>query len=187
MQWTLGGSVEMLALVNVADDQAKELEQLAREHRGRIFGLCYRYAGNRDDAEDLVQEVFLKAYRGLDRFRGEASVSTWLYRIAVNTCLNWLAARKGRTEPLPEVLVDPGPSPPERLGRSERAEAVRRAVLRLPDRQRMTLVLRVYEELSHKEVAEIMGCPVGTAKANFFFALKNLRKHLEGAQAPEIG
>ena len=72
------------------------------------------------------------------------------------------------------------PSPSERLGRSETAEAVRGAVLQLPDRQRMTLVLRIYEELSHKEIADVMGCSIGTAKANFFFALKNLRKMLEG-------
>jgi len=67
----------------------------------------------------------------------------------------------------------------ERLGRKETSAAVRTAVARLPERQRMTLVLRVYQELSHKEIGDIMDCPVGTAKANFFFALKNLRKYLE--------
>jgi len=177
----------MLATVSVADERTRELEGIVREQRGRLLGLCYRYAGNREDADDLVQEVFLKAYRGLHGFRGEASVSTWLYRIAVNTCLNWLSAKKLRAEELSPNLADPGPSPWERLGRSETAETVRRAVLRLPDRQRMTLVLRVYEELSHKEIADVMGCSLGTAKANFFFALKNLRKLLEGpSQGLEI-
>ena len=159
-------------------DETQEFEDLVRTHRGRVYGLCYRYAGNRADAEDLAQEVFLRAYRGLSGFRGEASLSTWVYRIAVNVCLNWLSSRKRRVEELPADLVDPRPSPMERLGRKEASSAVRTAVARLPERQRMTLVLRVYQELTHKEIGDIMDCPVGTAKANFFFALKNLRKYL---------
>lgn len=161
-------------------DETRTFDDLVRTHRGRVYGLCYRYAGNSADAEDLAQEVFLRAYRGLSGFRGEASLSTWVYRIAVNVCLNWVSSsRKRRMEELPAELVDPGPSPMERLGRKETSVTVRTAVARLPERQRMTLVLRVYQELSHKEIGDIMDCPVGTAKANFFFALKNLRKYLE--------
>ena len=160
-------------------DETRTFDDLVRTHRGRVYGLCYRYAGNRADAEDLAQEVFLRAYRGLSGFRGEASLSTWVYRIAVNVCLNWVSSRKRRVEELPADLVDPGPSPMERLGRKEASAAVLTAVARLPERQRMTLVLRVYQELTHKEIGDIMDCPVGTAKANFFFALKNLRKYLE--------
>ena len=163
----------------VETDETQAFDDLVRTHRGRVYGLCYRYAGNPADAEDLAQEVFLRAYRGLSGFRGEASLSTWVYRIAVNVCLNWVSSGKRRVEELPEDLVAPGPSPLERLGRKETSAAVRTAVARLPERQRMTLVLRVYQELSHKEIGDIMDCPVGTAKANFFFALKNLRKYLE--------
>ena len=160
-------------------DESRAFDELVRSHRARVVGLCYRYSGNHADAEDLSQEVFLRAYRGLPGFRGDARISTWIYRIAVNVCLNWISARKHPSEGLPEGLADPGPSPSEHLFRDERTAVVRQAVLALPGRQRMTLLLRVYEELSHREIAEIMNCPVGTAKANFFFALKNLRKRLD--------
>lgn len=168
-----------LEFVVAPQDETETFDELVRTHRGRVFGLCYRYAGNRADAEDLVQEVFLRAYRGLSGFRGESSLSTWVYRITVNVCLNWISSRKRQGEELPADLVDPGMSPLERLGREQTSKTVLAAVGKLPDRQRLTLVLRVYQELTHKEIAEIMDCPVGTAKANFFFALKNLRKHLE--------
>jgi RNA polymerase sigma-70 factor (ECF subfamily) len=160
-------------------DKINRLDELVRSHRGRVFGLCYRYAGNRADAEDLVQETFLRAYRGLPGFRGDANLSTWVYRIAVNVCLNWVSTQKPRTEELSEELVDPSPSPAQQLGTNQTSAVVREAIGRLPERQRITLLLRVYQELSHKEISEVMDCPVGTAKANFFFALKNLRKQFE--------
>lgn len=162
-------------------------ERLVATHRSKVFGLCYRYVGNRADAEDLAQETFLRAYRGLSRFRGDSTLSTWVYRIAVNVCLSWVSSRKPDSEELPADLVDPKPSALERLGRHQRADEVRRAVATLPERQRLTLVLRVYQELTHKEIADIMGCPVGTAKANFFFALKNLKKRVGvGRTEPEL-
>ena len=167
----------MQAAMSSMDDTT--FDELARTYRTRIFGLCYRYTGNRADAEDLVQDVFLRAYRGLGGFRGDSQLSTWLYRIAVNTCLSWVQKKRFVTEGLSETLPDPKPSPADRLGRRETASAVRTALSKLPERQRMTLVLRVYQELSHKEISEVMDCSVGTAKANFFFALKNLRKQLE--------
>lgn len=153
-------------------------DSLMQAHRSRVFGICYRYTGNRADAEDVCQEVFLRAYKGLAGFRGEARFSTWLYRIAVNACLNWVAGKRRELAELSEDLEDPGLSPQERASLSELARTVRAAVLRLPDRQRMTVLLRVYEGLSHKEIGAVMDCSVGTAKANLFFALKNLRKLL---------
>lgn len=159
--------------------ERQAFDDLARAYRPRIFGICYRYTGRPEDAEDLTQEVLLRVYRGLGTFRAEARFSTWLYRVAANACSSWLASEAKRQKaPLPEDVVDPSPTPLERLRRKETGARVRRAVAALPDRQRMTLVLRVYEELSLREVAEIMECPVGTVKANYFFALKNLRKKL---------
>lgn len=158
----------------------RAFEKIVRAHRQRIFGVCYRYTANREDAEDLVQEVLLRAYRGLSGFRGEAQLKTWLYRIAANTCLSFVAgSRRPAAVALPGELPDPAPSESERLEAREVRDGVRRAVTKLPDRQRMTLVLRAYEELSYREIADVMDCPVGTAKANFFFALKNLKKLLE--------
>jgi RNA polymerase sigma-70 factor (ECF subfamily) len=162
--------------------EGEAFESLLRSHRSRIHGICLRYTGNVADSEDLVQEAFLRAYRGLANFRGESRFSTWLYRITVNVCLNWIASRKPRAEANPDGLEieDPAPNPSERLEDRQTAAAIREAVARLPERQRMTLVLRVYEDLSHREISEIMGGSIGTAKTNLFFALKNLKKLLGG-------
>ncbi len=159
---------------------ARAFEEIARTYRAPIYRICYRYTGNREDAEDIVQDVLLRAYRGLAGFRGDSSFRTWLYRIAVNACLSWVSGQRA-TEALPLEIPDTRPTPAELFSRGRTAEVVRRAVRKLPERQRITLVLRVYEELSHKEIGEILGCPVGTAKANFFFALKNLHRHLKEA------
>jgi RNA polymerase sigma-70 factor (ECF subfamily) len=165
----------------ILSGDTEAFDALARAYRGRLLGLCFRYTGNREDADDVAQDALLRAYRGLAGFRGDASFRTWLYRIAVNACLNWTAARRWRAAPAEELeaIPDPSPTPAERLARREEEGWVRRAVAGLPERQRITLLLRVYEDLSHKEIAEVMGCSVGTVKANFFFALKNLRKRLE--------
>jgi RNA polymerase sigma-70 factor (ECF subfamily) len=151
---------------------------LVTRYQRDVYRLCYRYAGNHHDANDLAQETFLKAYRAVARFRGESAFSTWLYRIAVNTCLNFKTARRPEPEPLAETLADGGRAVSEELERSERALKVRAAVERLPAKQRATLILKVYQDLTHEEVAGILGSSVGTVKANLFHALNNLRKLL---------
>jgi RNA polymerase sigma-70 factor (ECF subfamily) len=154
-------------------------DHLLRKYRLQVYRICYRFTGNHHDADDQAQEVFLRVFRGLARFRGQSRFSTWVYRIAVNTCLNWVATRKKATEPLPENMADPSPGQAESLAQAERSRAVREAVDRLPPKQRMTLVLRAFHGLTHREISEVMEKPVGTVKANFFFALQNLRKNLE--------
>lgn len=156
---------------------------LVERHRRSVYLLCYRFMGTHEDAADLSQEVFLRAFRGLARFRAEAAVSTWLYRIGVNACLNRVSAR-----PAPHVPLDDAPElpaaaadPAEGLVAAEAAGRVRAAVARLPQKQRTALVLRVYHDLSHREIAEIMGTTVGAVKANVFHALGSLRKRLGGS------
>ena len=137
--------------------------------------------GNHEDASDLAQDVFIRAYRGLRGFRGRSALGTWLYRIAVNVSLNRMALKAPRTEPIDHrEHRDPAIELPETtLLRSERAAEVRAAVARLPRKQRATLILRVYHELPHQEIAEILGSSVGAVKANFFHALANLKKLLQ--------
>jgi RNA polymerase sigma-70 factor (ECF subfamily) len=154
-------------------------------YRRPIYQLCYRFVGRHEDASDLTQDVFLRAFRGLKSFRGQAALSTWLYRIAVNVCLN----RVGVKRPLDSTTDDPidaqelvdlrSDSPAERLLRAERSARVRAAIARLPAKQRATLILRTYHELSHQEIADVLGSSVGAVKANFFHALANLKKMLE--------
>jgi RNA polymerase sigma-70 factor (ECF subfamily) len=135
---------------------------------------------NHEDASDLSQETFVRAWRGLSNFQGQAALSTWLYRIAVNVCLNRIKVKKADTEALDhDRFEDPRPyDPTVDLVRRERGVAVRRAIAALPPKQRATLILRTYQELSHQQIANILGSSVGAVKANFFHALQNLKKIL---------
>lgn len=147
-------------------------------HQRNIYLLCYRFVGNHEDASDLTQDVFVRAFKGLAKFKHHAALSTWLYRVAVNTCLNRVSAKSPETEPVESVeLVDAGVTDPlTSIVQEETAVQVRRAIRRLPPKQRATLILRVYQELSHEEIARVLGSSVGAAKANLFHALSNLRR-----------
>ena len=125
--------------------------------------------------------MFLKAYRAIRRFRGDSSFSTWLYRIAVNTCLNFRSARKPQTEELPEALADPRAGVVASLESDERACRVRDAIRRLPEKQRATLILKVYHDLTHEEVAEIIGTTRETVSRLFSEFKKKQLMQLKGA------
>jgi RNA polymerase sigma-70 factor (ECF subfamily) len=178
-------ALDEAALVAAArDGRPGAFDQLVERHPRAVYQLCYRFVNNHQDASDLTQDVFLRAFRGLQSFRGQSSVATWLYRIAVNVCLNRVGAKKPPMESI-EVRqhVDTHHEPPpERLLRAERSARVRAAVAALPDKQRTVLVLRVYHELSHQQIAEIVGTSVGAVKANVFHALQNLKKRLASEQ-----
>jgi RNA polymerase sigma-70 factor (ECF subfamily) len=167
--------------------QPGAFDVIVERHRRTVYQLCYRFAGNHEDARDLSQDVFLRAYRGLARFRSESSLSTWLHRIAVNVCLNRLALKTVHTEPLEarQPVDTRSESAADRLLRRERAVRVREAIARLPRKQRAVLILRIYQELSHQEIAGMIGTSTGAVKANVFHALQNLKKLLtEEATSP---
>jgi len=153
---------------------------IVERHQRAMYKLCSRFARRHEDAADLTQEVFLRAYRGLRRYRGDATLTTWLYRIGVNVCLNRVSGRKVQETPLegfphiPAADDDPASS----FVRTRERARVRAAVARLPPKQRATLILRVYQDLSHREIALALGTTVGAVKANFFHALANLKKLL---------
>jgi RNA polymerase sigma-70 factor (ECF subfamily) len=153
---------------------------IVERHRRAVYQLCYRFVGNHEDASDLSQDVFLRAYRGLGKFRGGSALSTWLYRIGVNLCLNRLSRKTSPTEAIDaQQHIDMrSESPSDRVLREERGVHVRRAIAALPAKQRATLILRMYHELSHEEIAAVLGSSVGAVKANFFHALGNLKKRL---------
>jgi RNA polymerase sigma-70 factor (ECF subfamily) len=156
--------------------EREAFDQLVVRYQRNVYRLCYRYVNNHEDANDLTQEVFLRAWRAIGRFKGRSAFSTWLYRIGVNACLNFRAARKPPAQELPETLADSGMGAVQRVEKAQRARQVREAVARLPEKQRATLILKIYHELTHQEVAQILGSTVGTVKANLFHALGNLRK-----------
>jgi RNA polymerase sigma-70 factor (ECF subfamily) len=156
---------------------------IVERHRRAVYHLCYRFVHNHEDASDLSQDVFLRAYRGLRSFRGQSSLTTWLYRIGVNVCLNRVSAKAAlakATEPIDarEFADTRAESASERMLRDERGARVRAAIARLPRKQRATLILRMYHEMPHQDIAEVLGSSVGAVKANFFHALGNLKKIL---------
>lgn len=161
-------------------------DALVRRYQREIYGLTYRMTRNAEDARDLAQEAFLQAYRSLASFRGQSGFSTWLYRIAMNLCLNQLKAR--RREDPGEVdgdLVDPRVDALAVLATEERDRALLAAIQALPHQQRATLVLRVYQGLSHREISAVLGCAEGTAKANYFHAIRTLQRKLQAYRETE--
>jgi len=165
--------------------RAGAFDLIVERHRRSVYQLCWRFAGNHEDASDLSQDIFLRAYRGLRSFRGQSSLATWLYRIGVNVCLNAVSSKaslRKTVEPIgDEQYVDTrGESPSERLLKEERGARVRAAIAELPKKQRATLILRMYHEMSHQEIADVLGSSVGAVKANFFHALGNLKRQLGG-------
>ncbi len=180
---TVVGDDRELARAAVAGDR-EAFSLLVERHQRTVFQLCYRFVGRQEEARDLAQDVFVRAWRGLRGFKEQSAFSTWLYRIGVNVCLNRVTAKAPRLdamEPLDEAArADTRTEDPsEGIDRSRRAALVRIAIAKLPPKQRATLVLRVYHELPHERIAEILGSSVGASKANFFHALANLKKLLE--------
>jgi RNA polymerase sigma-70 factor (ECF subfamily) len=173
----------------------KAFDQLVIRHKDRIFNLCYRFLGDYEEANDSAQEAFVKAYGSLKTFRLESAFSTWLYRIAVNTCKNKLgssghkAKRKtvsldnpGNNEdgPLPMEIQNGSPSPLARMEEKERMRLVQTALDTLPTEFKMVVALRDIEGLSYEDIAEITGLNLGTVKSRIARARTDLRNKLRG-------
>lgn len=156
-------------------------DELVTRHRRAVYQVCYRFVNQHEDAADLTQDTFVRAWKALGRFRGQSRFSTWIYRIAVNVSLNKVSLKTPQAEVVDfDRLADQRePAPGDALAVRERQAMVRKAVQSLPPRQRAALILRTYHDLSHQEVADIVGTSVGAVKANVFHALANLRKRLE--------
>jgi RNA polymerase sigma factor (sigma-70 family) len=154
---------------------------IVERHRRAVYQVCYRFVNNHEDASDLAQDAFVRAWKGLKNFKGQSALSTWLYRIAVNVCLNRVSAKTPINEPIEsgEVFEDTRIEGAQHaMIREERAVAVRKAIASLPPKQRATLILRTYHDMPHQQIAEVLGSSVGAVKANFFHALNNLKKIL---------
>jgi RNA polymerase sigma-70 factor (ECF subfamily) len=166
---------ELVRACLAGDRQA--FDRLVERHQRQVYLLCYRFTGNHEDASEAAQDVFVRAYRALGTFRGNAAFTTWLYRIGVNGCLNRVAKRQPRMAPIEAVeeAAGHGEAADGALVRAERARQVRQAIARLPEKQRATLILRAYHDLPHEEIARVLGSSVGAAKTNLHHALNRLR------------
>ncbi|MFV0545038.1 MAG: RNA polymerase sigma factor [Bacteroides sp.] len=166
-------------------------EKIVREYHPMVFRTALGFVHNKEDAEDLTQEAFLRAYRAWGHFRGDAEVSTWLYRITINLSLNYINIknRKGWLQLGEEAvrkllnLESDGCNPQEELEQQESERRVAAAIDSLPDKQRTAFVLLRYEELPQKEVAQIMGVSEGAVEQLLIRAKTNLQKKL----TPPIG
>lgn len=163
--------------------QREAFDEIVERHRRAVYLVCYRFVNNHEDASDLAQDAFVRAWRGLRNFKGQSALSTWLYRIAVNVCLNRVTSKTAITptesidsvDHFEDVRIE---GAQHAMIREERAVAVRKAIAELPKKQRATLILRTYHDLSHQQIADVLGSSVGAVKANFFHALANLKKIL---------
>jgi RNA polymerase sigma-70 factor (ECF subfamily) len=185
----LAGADDAALVAACLSGRREAFDVIVQRNQRQIYQLCYRFVGSHEEASDLGQDVFLRAYRGLRGFKGNSALATWLYRIGVNVCLNRVSARSRGPRLAPLEAADGADPHAERadtmLVRGERAAEVRAAIARLPDKQRATLILRVYHDLPHEQIAGILGSSVGAVKANFFHALANLKKLLQGQSSSQ--
>lgn len=160
-------------------------DQIVRRHQKGVWYLVRRYVKRDADASDVTQQAFVRAFKGLAAFRGAATVRSWIYRIAINCALSWL--RDHRREEPTEIAEDALPADandaPARLMGGQENARLRAAITQLPPKQKLVLELRVFDDLSFKEVAELADCTENTAKVNFHYAVKRLRELLGGEDA----
>ncbi len=167
---------------------SESFNQLMKRWERPIYALAYRTIGREDDARDVVQETFLRAFRGLSGFKGQAKFSSWLYRITLNLCRDWM--RRQRRAPV--IATPDGVDLVELAGESDNVEtadaavarkdlsrAVARAMTALPEEQRAAIVLKEYHDLTFQEIADLLGCPLSTVKTRLYQGLSVLRKELE--------
>jgi RNA polymerase sigma-70 factor (ECF subfamily) len=184
-------------LKGLTDEQLVELAvsgdsdafgEIVRRWERKIFALCFGMLGREDEARDAAQEAFIAAYRNLTNFRGEAKVSSWLHRIAVNQCLT----RKRRSKTRAETFLDdednaeerffvapPERSPSRTTEQTERLSHVRHAIGALPAELRQVIVMKEFEEMTFQEISDVLELPLSTVKSRLYTALKQLRMKLE--------
>lgn len=182
---------------DLADEQLVEMAvgadhdafgEIVRRWERKIFALCFGMLAREDEARDAAQETFIAAYRNLSKFRGEAKVSSWLHRIAVNQCLTQKRRAKSRSEDLlsedgnesDRVFVAPiRSSPGNKAELAERLRVVRQAVGSLPADLREVVVMKEFEEMTFQEISDTLDVPLSTVKSRLYTALKQLRMKLD--------
>ena len=151
-------------------------DELMIRYERQIYRVCYRFVNNRDDAMDLAQEVFIKAFEHLPNFRRESSMKTWLYRIAMNHCINHVKKNAREFVQITENVGSMSASVHSEMEEREKREQFRSLVKKLPPKQKAILEMRIHEQLSYEEIATMSGRSISTIKASVFFALEKLRK-----------
>lgn len=170
------------------DGDVESFNQLIKRWERPIYALAYRVLGREDDARDVCQDTFLRAYRAIKGFKGQAKFSSWLYRIALNLCRDWI--RRQRRTPTVQVPEDvdiadlaaatgPSESIETLVARREMGRAVAIAMAALPEEQRTAIILKEYHGLTFQEIADMQGCPLSTVKTRLYQGLSVVRRQLE--------
>lgn len=176
---------ELIARLQQRDEAA--FEELIRQYEKKVYTLCFRMCGSSEDAEEAAQDTFLALWRGIDRFRQESSLSTWIYRLASNACIDTLRRRKKQNavslddEELFIDAVDPSPQPQETAEHREVQRLLQKGLLSLPEEYRKVLILREIEGLSYTEIAESASLELGTVKSRISRGRALLRNFLSGS------
>ncbi len=175
--------IQLLADFGRPDCRNQAFEQLIGKYQQRVYLLARKMVIDHDDADDVVQEVFIKVWKNLDRFEGGSQLFTWIYRIATNECLRFLERRKKKrfwisindvgTELAAKIDASPY------ISGSEVQKKLQKALLRLPDKQRLVFNLKYFEALKYEEMAEITGTSVGALKASYHHAVKKVEENLK--------
>jgi RNA polymerase sigma factor (sigma-70 family) len=178
--------LELVRLFKNGDESA--FNQLVLRYQERIYWVARRFVSDHEAADDITQDVFVKAYESLRSFRAESSLYTWLYRIAVNIALNALRRQKVkeffRIDELFEAEDTGTEAPDEAVEREEDRALIEQAIARLPNKQRSVFVLRFYEEMPYEEIAKILKTSVGGLKANYFHAVRKIQEYVRRAHGP---
>ena len=177
-------------------DQAA-FKQLIEIYQGTLLKVCRGFLHDASDAADTVQETFIEVYQSVSNFREEAKLSTWIYRIAVNKCLNLIRKRKfnnfvrldmffvSKSNPLPEI-IDENPLPGNSLENQERTGHIKKTIDQLPPNQRIAFILNKYQNLAYKEIAEVMGISVASVESLLHRAKVNVHRKLFSAYKKNI-
>lgn len=189
---------DILLIEDFLDGDVAALETLVEKYKRMVYRVAIKITENHEDANDVVQETFLKVYKSLNKFKKESSFETWLYRIVVNLSLNAVKRRKRRrelsideiyeketkngfiasSEAIADKLESRDDGPSRRVERKELRQAVTQAVDSLPSKQKIVVILYEFEGLKHSEIASILECSVGTVRSRLYYARQRLRELL---------
>ncbi len=170
---------KLLELIKSGSREA--FDELVLKYHREIYFLTLRMSKKNEDAEELTQQIFIKAFEKLDTFRGESGFKTWLYQVAINQCRSFFRSKKDTCE-LTEAADNISAheeNPSEKALKNEASSAALEAVSDLPEKQKSAVILRIYHEMSYEEIGKIIGCSEQTAKVNFHYGIENLRKKLK--------
>lgn len=188
-------SIDAELISRALDGDEHAYAEIMARYRNQLYHLMYKMVRNREEAEDLVQEAFLKAFRALASFNEEFAFSTWLYKIAVNNCIDFLRKRRLQTYSYDKPIeakdgklrreyADSDLTPDKRLLSTEKTRIINQAIDELPEKYHVVIVLRHREELSYEDIAACLDLPLGTVKARIFRAREMLKRKLKGKILP---